>query len=202
MVRAYHAIFCACGFWLPDDPRGSWSEWVRQWELRRFGEATKTNTRHSVAGASHARSDRFAAKSALKYPPVSFAGKQALAIGQGFRRAICESDYDCLACAVLPEHVHMVVARHAHPIERIVGHLKARASLRMRELGIHSLAEFEREDGSIPSPWAEKCWKVFLDSDQDLCRAVLYVEHNPIKEGNPRQAWSFVRGTAPVKTGR
>jgi len=26
MVIAYHAIFSTYGFWLPNDPRGSWSE--------------------------------------------------------------------------------------------------------------------------------------------------------------------------------
>ena len=32
-VLAYHAIFTAYGFWLPNDPRGSWSSYVRSWEL-------------------------------------------------------------------------------------------------------------------------------------------------------------------------
>ena len=37
MVRAYHAVFTAYGFWLPNDPRGSWSDFVRSWELFRAG---------------------------------------------------------------------------------------------------------------------------------------------------------------------
>jgi len=39
MIRAYHAIFTAYGFWLPNDPRGSWSDFVGSWELFRFGPA-------------------------------------------------------------------------------------------------------------------------------------------------------------------
>ena len=43
MVHAYHAIFGAYGFWLPNDPRGSWTTFVGSWELNPFGPATKTN---------------------------------------------------------------------------------------------------------------------------------------------------------------
>jgi hypothetical protein len=28
MILAFHAIFGAYGFWLPNDPRGSWSDFV------------------------------------------------------------------------------------------------------------------------------------------------------------------------------
>jgi len=33
MVRAYHVIFGMYGFWLPNDERGSWSDFVGSWEL-------------------------------------------------------------------------------------------------------------------------------------------------------------------------
>jgi hypothetical protein len=32
MLHGFHVIFSADGFWLPNDPRGSWSEFVRRWE--------------------------------------------------------------------------------------------------------------------------------------------------------------------------
>jgi hypothetical protein len=70
VVRAYHVIITAYGFWLPNDPRGSWSDFVGSGELRKFGEATKTETRRSVAGQRHDRAARLAARAALKYPPV------------------------------------------------------------------------------------------------------------------------------------
>ena len=44
MIVGYHVIFGMYGFWLPNDPRGSWSEFVGEWELfRAAGRATKTN---------------------------------------------------------------------------------------------------------------------------------------------------------------
>ena len=35
-------------------------------------------------------------------------------------------------------------------------------------------------------------WKVYLNLRSDIERAIRYVEENPIKEGKPRQKWSFV----------
>ena len=40
--------------------------------------------------------------------------------------------------------------------------------------------------------WGEYGWNVFLDSEQDVRRAIQYVEQNPPKEHKPRQRWSFV----------
>ncbi|MGB2821508.1 MAG: hypothetical protein WBF17_11040 [Phycisphaerae bacterium] len=61
MILAYHAIISAYGFWLPNDPRGSWSDFVRRWELLSFGKATKVDVRHSVARAEHDVAERFRA---------------------------------------------------------------------------------------------------------------------------------------------
>src|ERR1035437_4816444 len=107
-VLGYHLILSAYGFWLPNDPRGSWSDFVRSWELLRFGPATKVATRRSVAHVAHDRKSRLAAKAALQFPTVQFDGRQAVAILNGFAHAVRESQYHILACAILPAHVHMV----------------------------------------------------------------------------------------------
>lgn len=120
MVHGYHLILSAYGFWLPNDPRGSWSNFVCSWELARFGEATKVDHSRSVAAKPHDRALRLAAKQALKYPAVAFNGQQALSIGRGFARYVERSGVTIWACAILPEHVHLVVARHRYPAEQIV----------------------------------------------------------------------------------
>ena len=124
MLRGFHVIFSTYGFWLPNDPRGAWSDFVRRWELVRFGRATKVNTRASVAEDAHDYEARRAAKLALKYPEVQFTGRQAQAVGHGFGRAVAEADYLIHACSILPQHVHMVLGPHKRDIRRIVGHLK------------------------------------------------------------------------------
>lgn len=70
MVLAYHLIVTAYGFWLPNDPRGSWSDFVRSWELFWYGASSKVTTRASLAKRDHDRDLRRAQKSALRYDPV------------------------------------------------------------------------------------------------------------------------------------
>jgi hypothetical protein len=42
MIHGYQVIWGTYGFWLPNDPRDSWSDFVGSWELVRFGKATKS----------------------------------------------------------------------------------------------------------------------------------------------------------------
>ncbi len=192
-MRAFHAIFSAYGFWLPNDPRGSWSTWVGAWELFRYGgKATKVETTRSVAGRRHDHVLRETVKHHLKYPPVTFTGVQARAIGEGFSVAVQKSSYRILACAVLPDHVHVVVESHRNKPTQVVGHLKREATLRLVEQGLHPFRQLYEAGCPLPSCWAEKCWKVFLDTRDDERRAIRYVEDNPQKEGKPRQHWSCV----------
>jgi REP element-mobilizing transposase RayT len=185
MILAYHAIFGAYGFWLPNDPRGSWSDFVGAWELVRFGKATKTTTRQSVAHAPHDRQLREAAKRVLKFPPVQFSGHQAQAVAAGFDLARSESGYRIYACAILPEHVHLVIGRNEERhVERMVGHLKTRATQRLTATKL-----WPPDKRPV---WGENTWKVLLDASEYIAAAIRYVEDNPIKEGKPKQHWSFV----------
>jgi len=192
MVHAYHAIFTAYGFWLPNDPRGSWTTFVASWEILRYGLPVPANTRTSIAKKPHDVARRLAAKQALKYPPVLFTGLHARAIGKGFNTAIKASGYEILACAIMTDHVHAVVRRHTQHIERIVGHLKGRATTQLQSDSLHPLQDHRNASGEIPSPWAEKCWKVFLNAPPDIHRAVRYVNQNPLREGLPLQNWYFL----------
>ncbi len=117
------------GFWLPNDPRGSWSDFVRKWELVRFGAATKTIERRPLDELSNLEiQQRDAARQSLTYRPVSVDGNQALAISRGFVEQIRKSRYTIWACSILPEHTHLVIARHSYQIEQIVNLLKGSAT--------------------------------------------------------------------------
>jgi REP element-mobilizing transposase RayT len=205
MVIGYHVIISAYGFWLPNDPRGSWSDFVGAWELVQFGRATKTDSRRSVAAKSHDRAARLEAKQSLKYPCVRYSGLQARAVGRGFAAFVAKSRLVVWACSILPDHVHLVTARHRYKVEEVAKHLKGAATARLTEENLHPLSDMRTGGGRTPSPWAEGQWAVFLDSDDDLRRAIRYVEGNPPKEGLPRQRWSFVtpfRGWSPDENTR
>lgn len=193
MVRAYHLIMCAYGFWLPNDPRGSWSTEVHAPHLRRFGPATKTDTRRSVASVAHDRALRIEAKKSLKYPPVRLNGEQARAIARGFAEISHTLSLTVWACAILPDHVHLVTKRHALSIEAVAGHLKRAATRQLVREGIHPQTGRSDSRGRTPSPWAEDAWPVFLNSDADIRDRIEYVNRNPIKAGLKPQHWHFVQ---------
>jgi REP element-mobilizing transposase RayT len=192
MILGYHVIFSVYGFWLPNDPRGSWSDFVGSWELFRFGPATKVDTRRSLAHRPHDVAARRAAKQALHYPPVQFTGLQARAVARGFANFVHRSGVVVWACSILPEHVHMVVARHTYVVEQIVKLLKGDATRQLLAENLHPFGDRRTSKGTVPKCWARGEWKVFLDNEADLLQAIHYVEENPLKEGKPSQHWRFV----------
>ncbi len=191
MVRWYFCTWSTYGFWLPNDPRGSWSSWVRAWELLRFGPATKTSERRSVARKSHDRARRLEAKQHLARNPVEFAGAQALAAGRGFAEYVRKSELVVYACSILPTHAHAVVARHRYSIEQVSNLLKGAASRQLVDEGLHPFADAPYRDATLPTPWARGKWDRFLWTDEDILRSIRYVRNNPLKEGKRRQKWSF-----------
>jgi hypothetical protein len=118
MIHAYHLVFGTYGFWLPNDPRGSWSEFVASWELLRFGKSAFGIDRLDIDPRKW-EVWRAAAISALRFPPVVMTGLQARAAGVGFGNAVRKSGLTVWACSILPEHVHMVVARHRYRVEQV-----------------------------------------------------------------------------------
>jgi REP element-mobilizing transposase RayT len=179
----YHVVFTAYGFWLPNDPRGSWSDFIRNVELLGFGDAAKTDTRISRAHDKHNVGLRHAAKKQLTRNPVKFSGKQALVVAQGFDAARAKGKYRIHACCILPEHVHLVIGRHSRNIGRIIGHIKARATQNLNR------SEIWKREGRV---WSKGYWNVFLYEKKEVINAIQYVDSNPMKEGKKRQKWSFV----------
>ena len=197
MVHAYHVIWGTYGFWLPNDPRGSWSDFVASWELARFGKSTRTHERIAVDLAQWARW-RAEAQQSLKYPAVVLNGQQARSVGQGFANAVRKSGYHIWACSIMPGHVHLVIARHTYEVEKIANLLKGEATKQLKADSLHFQAGHAGAHGKLSSMWEEKQWKVFLDNEASIEAAIRYVEENPIKEGRPPQKWSFVTPFAGI----
>jgi REP element-mobilizing transposase RayT len=191
VIHGYHLICGTYGFWLPNDPRGSWSDFVGSWELARFGPATRSIERRDIDAAQWA-AWRAAAIKALRFPPVQLSGCQARAVGGGFAVGACKSHLTIWACSILPEHVHLILARHTYKVEQVCNLLKGEATKQLRAESLHPQQRFQCGDGKLPSLWAEGQWKQYLDSEKAIEEAIHYVEENPPKEGKPPQKWSFV----------
>jgi len=188
-----HLIFSTYGFWLPNDPRGSGSTRVRTWHVYDAGgAATKVNTAQSVATRPHDRWLRLQAKQALKYPPVVLTGLQARAVARGFAAILPKVELVIHAAAIMPDHIHVVVARHAYDGDELIACLKRAGTRGMNEEDLHPLAAFRHANGKLPCPWGGGGWKVFLRTPGEMRDRIRYVDQNPIRAGFTRQAWSFV----------
>ena len=196
MLVGYHVIFGAYGFWLPNDPRGSWSDFVGSWKLLRYGPATRIIGATIGGALRHDSGVRLAAKNSLRRPAAAFNGLQARAVGQGFGRYVARSGLTVWACAILPDHVHLVLGKPAISVEQVVVQLKGAATRSLLDDGLHPFGNTRDRQGRPPKCFARGEWKVFLDPP-DVPRAIRYVEQNPIKEGKPPQGWSFVIPRGP-----
>lgn len=190
MILAHHLIYSAYGFWLPNDPRGSESSFVRNEMLREFGPATKVHEHEFVARKPHDRARRLAAKTALEYAPVRFNGVQARAVAVGFLNCVWRSNVTIWACAVLPDHVHLVVAaHHRHNVEVLANQLKGEATKKLLAEGVHPFQDIKVYRDRPPPCFARKWWVIFKDNDESVVNAIRYVERNPIKAGFQEQVW-------------
>lgn len=54
------------------------------------------------------------------------------------------------------------------------------------------MCEHRRVNGTLPSPWGARGWKVALFTEEQLRAAIRYVEENPARAGFKRQQWEFV----------
>ncbi|MGI9014074.1 MAG: transposase [Phycisphaerales bacterium] len=136
----------------------------------------------------HDTAVRQKARDALQHPVVVFDGMQARAIARGFARAVSASGHVIRACAIMPDHVHVVVMRHPQPVEQIVTHLKTRATQQLRAESLHP---FEREVHT--SCWARSFWSRYLSDAEDVARSADYVNANPRRAGLKVQRWNFVK---------
>ncbi len=193
MVLGYHLMFSAYGFWLPNDPRGSGSRGIGADKLWEFGGPTKVSAHEFCARKPHDRQKRLAAKSVLDRDPVRFDGVQARAIARGFTNSVRRSHITLWACAVMPDHIHLVVARHRHPIEVLANLLKGEATRQLVREGVHPFQGQTTSRDRVPSCFGRKWWVIYKDNEEALLAAIRYAENNPVRAGLMAQdRWSCV----------
>jgi hypothetical protein len=192
VVLAYHVPLANYGFWLPNDERGSGSDFVRNKALLKFGAAKKLTTRRSTARAPHNFDVRRLAKDLLRYPAVEFNEEQIQSVARGFAKIAREKGIVIYACAILSAHQHLVIKRHRFLVEQVIRQLRTGASRQLLDDDLHPFARLREPDGSIPTIWGRSPWKVFLNADAEIIDAIDYVEDNPLKDDKPRQHWDFV----------
>lgn len=181
-IIAYHLIWTAYGWWLPNDPRGSMSRTVESDILTELGEL---HYGRKQVQPSSAEIHEFYSKatSSLKHPLLELGPRDRDAVACAFAEAISENRYTCYACAIMPDHAHLMIRKHRHKAEEMIDRLQASSRLRLRTLC------FRAADHPV---WGGPGWKVYLDHPDEIRRTIRYVQDNPVKLRLPRQDWSFV----------
>jgi REP element-mobilizing transposase RayT len=191
-VIAYHIAMSFYGFWLPNDPRGSGSRRVWSEALKPFGPATHVASNVSVAERPHDHRLRQLAKSALKHEPILLDGRQARSVATGFKQFLTVHRIECYACAILPDHVHLVIGQTTRSIDRCLTGLKAAAVHQLNIDGLHPCSQALNESGGISKLFARGGRHVFLFDETSVASRVQYVNDNPVEAGLPKQTWHFV----------
>jgi hypothetical protein len=182
LVIAHHLMWTLYGWWLPNDPRGSTSRTIRSDLIAELGALHAG--RKAVQPAGHElRAFYQQAAQTLTHPLLSFAPAEFAIVAEAIGYAISECGYTCYACAIMPDHVHLVVRKHRDLGEAMIERVQSLSRERLIEADLRKM----------PHPvWTRGGWKVFLDYPDAVRRSVRYVEENPEKIGLARQSWPFV----------
>ena len=183
LVIAYHLMWTVYGTWLPN-PRGSTSQTLRAEPLAELGDVhfgrKKVQPKRSEVRAFYDR-----AAELLEHPILKFDEQERVLVAEAFGDTITAERYTCYACAVMPDHVHLLIRKHKHSAEEMVENLIHTSRTKLREAN--------RRTPDHPTWTAGLGWKPFLDHPNDVRRVISSIEQNPIKSGLPDQKWPFVK---------
>lgn len=184
MVAAYHLIWTTYGSWLPNDPRGSTSHKICSAKIAPLGELHYGRRRLQPAGKV-IREFYAAARGILKYPLLTFTNAEIQTLACDFAATIRQRTYTCYACAIMPDHVHLIIRKHRDQAEDMIEQLQHSSRKNLQS------APNKLRPANHPV-WGGTGWKVFLNTQQDIRRTIHYIEQNPVKIGHPMQRWNFV----------
>jgi len=176
MIIAYHAIFTTYGTWLPNDPRGSYSKEIYNDQLEASGRI-KYGRQNPAPSKDLLMRFWTAATPHLRRPPFFIDDRSRAAIAAGFSSVVQQLGIRVPACAIMNDHVHILVLRSKYRIEYLVNQLKGAATqvLKLKQ-----------------TPWTRGCREVFITDTEALTAAVNYIQANPISARLTAQSWDFI----------
>ena len=162
MVIAHHLLSTAYGWWLPNDPRGSCSTCIASDVIAELGELHFGRKKVQPTGQEIRRFYREAEK-LLQHPLLTFSQADVQIIAQAFADVIARERYTCYACAIMPDHFHVVNRKHKHSSEEMIRNFQDASRDTLRAAGHRT------PDHPV---WGQGGWKVFLDCPDDIRRTI------------------------------
>ena len=59
----------------------------------------------------------------LRYPLLELTGDEVTAAARGLADCITKHRYTCYACAILQDHIHLLLRKHKHTAEEMIENL-------------------------------------------------------------------------------
>ncbi|MEO6437163.1 MAG: hypothetical protein ABIP55_15590, partial [Tepidisphaeraceae bacterium] len=75
------------------------------------------------------------------------------------RQNVRSHSYTCYACAIMPDHIHMLLRKHKHLAEDMIANFQDASQFALID------ARVCENDHPV---WGGPGWKVFLDSTDDI----------------------------------
>jgi len=110
MIIAHHLIWTGYGWWLPNDPRGSMSREIRVERVAELGPAHYGRKRVQPPSRAVGAFYRDAGD-ILKNPLLTLDEQDVSVVARAFSEVIRIRCYTCYACAIMPDHVHLVIRK-------------------------------------------------------------------------------------------
>src|SRR3954454_5081534 len=119
MVLAYHLVWTAYGWWLPNDLRGSMSQFIASDLIAELGELHYGRKKIQPAGRD-IRAFYKEAAPRLNHELLEFDDRQRALVAEAFAECIRVNKYTCYACAIMRDHSHLVIRKHKHQAEEMI----------------------------------------------------------------------------------
>jgi REP element-mobilizing transposase RayT len=152
IVIAYHLIWTLYGWWLPNDPRGSGSQHVASDLLAQLGKLHHGRRRAQPAG--HVVREFYAqAAERLNHPLHVFEPSEFAKVAQALGDVIIECTYTCYACAIMPDHVHLLIRKHRDDAETMIERLQTLSRKRLADAGVRQAGHPTWSEAAGRSSW-------------------------------------------------
>ena len=122
------------------------------------------------------------ARDQLQHPLLTFSHDDIAIIGSSFAQVIHDRGYTCYACAIMPDHVHLLIRRHRDKAEEMIEVLQKTSRKRLIELGRRAPTH---------SVWGGPGWKVFLNTRTGYGTSRALHSRQPGEGGMRRTAVGF-----------
>ncbi|MEE9294403.1 MAG: transposase [Phycisphaerae bacterium] len=178
MIIGFHLSWTTYGHWFPNDPRGSWSHEIWKPDLakvRPLDNGHKIGQRRPVAKAE-LQEFLDSARAELRWKTVNLSTEERAVVADAFREAAHATGLIIRACAILYNHVHIIVDRPVGSYERVVNRLKGRSSQAIR--AYRNISPSPNRRHRVPI-WTRGYWCRYIDNPEYMEHAIRYVqEHN------------------------